>query len=104
MMMGERRRDPVKRSLTVEVAGQKFTLKTDADEVYVKSLARFVSDKIDEAKKGARLVNTQSLAILAALNIADELLTMKRNEKDFRRRVREKSRTILDLLDKEAKL
>jgi cell division protein ZapA (FtsZ GTPase activity inhibitor) len=63
-----------------------------------------VSDKIDEAKKGARLVNTQSLAILAALNIADELLTMKRNEKDFRRRVREKSRTILDLLDKEAKL
>ena len=94
----------MKRSLTVEVAGQKFTLKTDADEVYVKSLARFVSDKIDEAKKGARLVNTQSLAILAALNIADELLTMKRNEKDFRRRVREKSRTILDLLDKEAKL
>src|SRR3990172_5628817 len=104
MMMGERGRDPVKRSLTVEVAGQKFTLKTDADEVYVKSLARFVSDKIDEAKKGARLVNTQSLAILAALNIADELLSMKRNEKDFRRRVREKSRTILDLLDKEAKL
>jgi cell division protein ZapA (FtsZ GTPase activity inhibitor) len=94
----------VKRSVTVEVAGQKFQLKTDGDEAYVKSLARYVTEKIDEAKQSARTVTTQSLVILAALNIADDLFQTRRSSSELKRRVRDKSRTILDLLDKEAKL
>jgi cell division protein ZapA len=94
-------RADVKRSVTVDIAGQKFTLKTDADEGYVKSLARFVTEKMDEAKRGAKTVATQSVAILAAMHIADDLFQARRSEKDLRRRVKEKSRTILDLLEKE---
>ena len=81
------------RSVTVDVMGQRFTLKTDADEAYVRSLARLVSDKIAEAKTGGRTFSTHALAILAAMNIADDLLTLKR-------RVRDKSVKILSLLDK----
>jgi cell division protein ZapA len=81
------------RSVTVDVMGQRFTLKTDADEAYVRSLARLVSDKIAEAKTGGRTFSTHALAIRAAMNIADDLLTLKR-------RVRDKSRKILSLLDK----
>jgi cell division protein ZapA len=84
----------VKKSVTVDIAGQKFTLKTDADEAYVKSLAHFVTRKMDEAKRNARTVATQSVAILAALHIADDLF-------QFRHKVKEKSRTILDILEKE---
>ena len=84
----------VKKSVTVDIAGQKFTLKTDADEAYVKSLARFVTGKMDEARRAAKTVATQSVAILAALHIADDLFQV-------RHKVKEKSRTILDLLDKE---
>jgi len=91
----------LKRSVTVDIAGQKFTLKTDADEGYVKSLARFVTEKIDDAKRGSKGMATQSVAILAAMHIADDLFQARRSEKDFRRRVKEKSKTILDLLAKE---
>ena len=87
--------------MTVDIAGQKFTLKTDADEGYVKSLARFVTEKIDDAKRGSKGMATQSVAILAAMHIADDLFQARRSEKDFRRRVKEKSKTILDLLAKE---
>jgi len=81
------------RSVTVDVAGQKFTLKTDAEESYVRSLAQYVSDKIEEAKTGKRTFSTHALAILAAMSIADDLFTL-------RRRVGDKSRTILALLTK----
>ncbi len=94
----------MKRSVTVEVAGQKFTLKTDGDEAYVKTLARLVTEKIDEAKQSARSVSTQSLVILAAMNIADELMQARRASAELKRKVRDKGRTILELLEKEAKI
>ena len=93
-----------KRSVTVEVAGQKLTLKTEADEAYVKSLARLVTEKIDEAKASSRSVSTQALAVLAALNLADELLQTKRGTSELKRKVREKTRTLLEMFEKEAKL
>ena len=89
----------MKRSLRVEVAGQKFSLQTEADPEYVESLASFVTQKVEEARNGAKAVATQSLVILAALHIADELFELRRKEDDFRRRVREKSQHILVLLD-----
>ena len=92
----------MKRSVTVDIAGQKLTLKTDADEGYVKSLARFVTDKIDEAKKGSKGMATQSVAILAAMHIADDLFQTRESERGFRRLIKEKSRSILALLEKES--
>jgi cell division protein ZapA len=84
-----------KRSVTVEVAGQKFSLKTDADDEYVKSLAAFVNDKLTEARASGRTFSTHALAILAAMNIADELFQARKKQ----RRVREKSQRILALLE-----
>lgn len=94
----------MKRSVTVDVAGLKFTLKTEADEAYVRSLARLVTEKIDEVKTSSRTVATQSLAILAAMNIADDLLKTRRKAAEFKKRVRDKSRAILEILEKEEKL
>jgi cell division protein ZapA len=90
----------VKRQVTVEVAGQKFTLKTEAEEAYVRSLAEFVSDKIGEARSGGRTFSTHALAILAAMNIADDLFRTQRDMTELKKRVRDKSRTLLELLEK----
>ena len=49
------------------------------------------------------MLPTQHLALLAALNVADELFQNKRDAKVFRQKVRDKSRTILEILEKEAK-
>ena len=92
----------MKRSVVVEVAGQKLSLRTDADEDYIKSLAELVNEKIAEVKASSRTLSTHVLAALTALQIADELLQARRREADLRRRVREKSRRILDLLENAA--
>jgi cell division protein ZapA len=90
----------VKRSVTVEVAGHKLTLRTDADQRYLDTLAAFVNDKIAEVKTSTRTFSTHALAILAALNIADELLRSREKHADLRRRVREKAVRISELLEK----
>jgi cell division protein ZapA len=93
----------LKRSVTVEVAGLKFQLRTDADEAYVKSLARFVSEKIEEVRASSRTIATHNLALLAAMNIADDLFRAKRVQREFRLKVRDKSRRVLEILDQETK-
>ena len=90
---------PPKRSVTVEVAGQRFTLKTDAEDDYVHALADFVTRKVKEAKAGSRAFSTHALAILAALQIADELFQTQSRAKDLKRDVTERSRSILALVE-----
>jgi cell division protein ZapA len=89
----------VKRSVVVEVAGQKLSLRTDADEGYIQSLAGLVNEKMAEVKASSRTLSTHVLAILTALEIADDLEKARRREAELRRRVRDKSRRILELLE-----
>lgn len=59
----------------VYIDGRNFTVVGSENEEYIKGLAKYVDMKIkDVSSKNARLCQTMS-AILAALNIADELST-----------------------------
>ncbi len=93
----------MKRSVAVTIAGQRYTIKSDADEAYVHSLAGVVNDKIKEVQKGAKTAPLQAVAVLAALQLADELERERVRRSDLRKRVREKSRAIRAFLDRELK-
>ena len=85
----------MKRTVTVEVAGQKLQIRTDADEDYLSSLAGYVNEKLGEVtgtSRPHRPISTQVRAVLVALRIADDLFTL-------RRQVREKSKRMLELLE-----
>jgi cell division protein ZapA len=92
----------VKRSVGVEIAGQRYAIRTDADEAYVNALARYVDGKIAEAKRATRTVSTHQVVILAALNIADELFREQRLRADLRSKIRERAQQALERLEEEA--
>jgi cell division protein ZapA len=94
----------VKRSVTVQIAGNRYTLKTDEDDRWVKSLAAFVDGKMREAQKNTRTVDTQSVAVLTALQIAEELFAERRDTRELRNSIREKSQSLLDYLEREARV
>ena len=94
----------MKRSISVQIAGVKYALKTDEDERWVKAVAAFVDTKIREAQKHTRTVDTQAVAVLTALQIAEELFTERRESGELRKRIREKSQSLLDVLSREARL
>ena len=93
----------MKRSVAVQIAGQKYVIKTDADEAYVGALARYVDKKIDEAKRVTRTVSTHQVVILAALNIADDLFRAEREGGELKKAVRERAKDVLKYIEQEAK-
>jgi cell division protein ZapA (FtsZ GTPase activity inhibitor) len=93
---------PVSRQVKVTLAGQKFSVRTDARPKYVRELAAFVNQKMEEAKQSGKVVTTQALALLAAMSIADDLFQQREREEELRRDIRNKSKRILRYLDKEA--
>ena len=90
-----------KRSVVVHIAGQRYVVRSDTDETYVQTLAGFVNERIAEVQKSSRPISPQSLVLLAALNIADDLFRERKKQADLRSKVQEKSRAMLALLDKE---
>jgi cell division protein ZapA len=94
----------VKRSVTVQISGNRYPLKTDEDDRFIKTLAAYVDTKMRDAQKSTRTVDTQTVAVLAALQIAEELFSERRDTKELRRSIREKSQSLLDSLEREARL
>ena len=92
-----------KRSVAVTIAGQRLTIKSDADDAYVQGLASAVDDRIQALQKAARSQSLQSVAVLAALQLADELERERARRTELRKRVREKSRALRAWLDREVK-
>jgi len=94
----------MKRQIAVNIFGQRYMLRADEDESTVRELAAYVDSRIREVQKHTRTADTQTLAVLAALQIAEELHGERRGHAELRRRVREKSRTLLQLLEREARV
>lgn len=67
----------MKKAVEVEIMGERITLRTDADESHVRNVAGYVDHKMQEVLKSSRPAAKASVAMLAALNIADEYQRLK---------------------------
>ena len=61
------------RVVTVEIQGQRYPVRSDLDANYVAELARFVDSKMSLASRESTVADSMRIAVIAALNIADEL-------------------------------
>ena len=67
----------MKKALDVEILGQKFTISSDAEEGYMLKVAGYVDGKTQELMRSPKSVAKTNVAMLAALNIADEYHRLK---------------------------
>ncbi len=67
----------MKKALDVEILGQKFTISSDAEEGYMLKVAGYVDGKMQELTQAAKPGAKANVAMLAALNIADEYHRLK---------------------------
>jgi len=65
---------------TVEIFGRRFELRGSEGSEHLEELARYVDRRMRELAKVSPQVDTAKLAVLAALNIADELFREQRTE------------------------
>lgn len=122
----------MKRATTVHIAGQRYQLRSDDDEATVRAIAAHVDGRIRDVQRQTRAPDTQMVAVLTALQLAEELfreraaaaaarqelaearkaLSEERRSvadarkalADLKRRVREKSASLLQFLEREARV
>jgi cell division protein ZapA len=71
-------RDAANNSVRVEIFDQAYNLR-GSDAEYILKLADYVDSKMRAVAEQTHTVDTARLAVLAALNIADEFHLLKRN-------------------------
>jgi cell division protein ZapA len=69
--------DPSKRAVRVEIFGEEYTLRSEADEEYTRACARYVDEAIRTAHLQSHVSEPHRAAILAALEITDELFRLR---------------------------
>lgn len=68
------------KEIDLEIAGQRLHIRTDEDEAYMRSLAAYVDEQMREIGKGQqRGIASLTVALLAALRIADDLQKARRS-------------------------
>ena len=62
------------RTHRVEIFGQQYGLRAEASEEHVRQVARLVDERMREVASRTRAVATLQIAVLAALDLASDLL------------------------------
>ena len=65
------------RVVTVEIAGQRYPIRSSLDATYVAELAAFVEQRLKAAADAAPERDLLSQTILVALNLSDELFRLQ---------------------------
>ena len=86
-------------SIEVVILGQRYTIKGDADEEYIRKLADFVDTKMKEVLEAAPNTAPLKASILAALNIADQLHKLQHSQEDLTKGIEEKADVLSGLFD-----
>lgn len=74
----------------IEIFGAVYHVRGRDDSGYLQELANLVDGKMREVSERVRTVDTAKIAILAALNIADELQQCRQRHEGERDEIRER--------------
>lgn len=86
--------------LNVSIFGRDYPIRASVeDEEYILKIARYVDWKMREIDQSMKPSSTTKVAILAALNIADELFTLQEERDRVIAEFNEKIRACTEALD-----
>jgi len=90
------RRWRLTKTIDVEIYGQRYAVNGEADESYVRQLADIVDKQMKQVAAGMRSATPAKLAVLAAFNLAHELLE---SERRFRQGEADADRRVASLME-----
>ena len=96
---GDQISEGTRRALELELFGQRLNVVSDGDPDTVREVVDFVNRRMEQIQEGASRAGTDQIALLAALNIAEELFAERKKGSALKRSVRERSRELLGQID-----
>jgi cell division protein ZapA len=90
-------------TVQVEIFGQTYSVKAGVESGYVEQLAAHVDREMKEVSRATGAVDSVRIAVMAALNIADEYYQLRARLQDadeaLQRRARDLARTLGAVVD-----
>lgn len=86
--------------MKVEIFDQTYNVQADGDEDYLHKVASFVDEKMRAVAESTRQVDSTRVAVLTALNIADEFLALKKHLEEVEGPLRQRVERCVRLTDK----
>lgn len=87
------------KGIEVNVYGQKLALRPIEDEGYVHELARYVEGQMQTIAQGTTRSTPIKVAILAAINIADQLFRQERRRQAGEAEVERRAEGLLECIE-----
>jgi cell division protein ZapA len=85
--------------VSVEIAGQRYPIRSSLDVAYVTELATYVDEKMKAASQAAPTSDMLGLALLVALNIADECFRARQQSSSSSGELNERALRLERLVD-----
>jgi len=90
----------MKKDYHIKILGQEFTVLSDSGDEHVKSVMEYIDNKVVELENKSPNTNALNVAILVALNIADEYMKLlKGNKEEIYNQIDRQAQNLINLID-----
>ena len=89
----------MKKSHKITILGQELSVLSDSEDEQVANVVQFVNEKMEEVLHSGTGLKTLNVAILAALNISEELLKLKGVNRDLCDQLESRSEKLIQLIE-----
>jgi len=89
------------KTIEVEIYGQRYAIRGDADDVYIRRLAHFVEDHMKRLSDGMKTATPAKLAVLTAINLAHQLFESEKKRAQGEADVDRRMETLMESIEEQ---
>ena len=86
--------------MKVQIFDQTYNVNADGNEQYLTELAAYVDKKMRDVSESTKMVDSVKVAVLAALNIADETFTLRQRAQKLEGPLRQRMEKCVSMVEK----
>jgi cell division protein ZapA len=90
---------PMSKVVQVDIHGQRYAVRSELDPQYINELATYLDDKMRSAARELASADPLRIAVIAALNIVDEVYRARADSRGTEHRLHERAAEIERLVD-----
>jgi cell division protein ZapA len=91
--------EPLKKRFDIKILGQELSVSSDSGDEHVAKVVEYVTERVEEIGRAAGKATTLNVAILTALNIADEYFKLKGENERIVRQLEARSENLIHLIN-----
>jgi cell division protein ZapA len=84
----------------ISIYDQSYNVNADGNEEYLNELAAYVDGKMRFIAESTKMVDSVKVAVLAALNIADEMFATRKRQEELEGPMRERVQNCVSMVEK----